>query len=94
MNHDGVGDGTEEGQPAELAVLRLLTDMGFKDWAETKVGDLARWQKRMVLFATEAVAGKDALFFDMPTVDLDAPSALALVTSLQRAAKGGRMVAT
>lgn len=92
MSDDGIDDGTTQGQPAELTVLRLLTDMGFKDWAETKVGDLAKWQKRMVLFATEAVAGKDALFFDMPTLDLDAPSALSLITAMQRAAKGGRMV--
>ena len=80
-------------QPAELNVLRLLTDMGFKDWAETKVGDLENWQRRMVLFATEAVAGKNALLFNFPTTDLDVPSALSLVTALQRAAKGGRLVA-
>ncbi len=79
--------------PAELNVLRLLTDMGFKDWAETKTGELDKWQRRMVLFATEAVAGKDVLLFDYPTTDLDVPSALALVTALQRAAKGGRLVA-
>jgi|MDTB01.3.fsa_nt_gb ABC-type multidrug transport system ATPase subunit len=78
---------------AELDVLRLLTDMGFKGLAETKVGDLEKWQRRMVLFATEAVAGKDVLLFDYPTSDLDVPSALALVTALQRAAKGGRLVA-
>lgn len=92
LDDNSIDDGMTQNQPAELAVLCLLTDMGFKDWAETKVGDLTKWQKRMVLFATEAVAGKDALFFDMPTLDLDAPSALALITALQRAAKGGRMV--
>jgi len=80
-------------QPVELSVLRLLTEMGFKDWAELHVSQLSEWQRRMLLFATEAIAGKDALFFDMPTSDLDAPSALAMVTSLQRAARGGRLVA-
>ena len=80
-------------QPVELSVLRLLTEMGFKDWAELYVSQLSEWQRRMLLFATEAIAGKDALFFDMPTSDLDAPSALAMVTSLQRAARGGRLVA-
>ena len=73
--------------------LRLLTDMGFKGWAESKIKDLSKWQRRMVLFATEAVAGKDILLFNYPTMDLDVPSALSLVTSLQRAAKGGRLVA-
>ena len=78
---------------AELNVLRLLTDMGFKEWAESKIKDLDKWQRRMVLFASEAVAGKDILLFNYPTMDLDVPSALSLVTSLQRAAKGGRLVA-
>jgi len=79
--------------PSELFVLRLLTEMGLKDIADTRVSALSTWQQRMVLFATEAVANRDAIFFDMPTGDLDAPSALALVTALQRAARGGRLVA-
>ena len=83
----------QHSQPVELSVLRLLTEMGFKDWAELRVSQLSEWQRRMLLFATEAIMGNDALFFDMPTIDLDAPSALAMVTSLQRAARGGRLVA-
>ena len=47
----------------------------------------------MLLFATEAIAGRDAIFFDSPTRDLDASSALQMVTALQRAARGGRLVA-
>ncbi len=78
--------------PVELSILRLLTEMGFKDWGEKKIKELLRWQRRMVLFATEAVVGCNALFFDMPTKDLDAPSALALITALQRAASGGRLI--
>ena len=79
-------------QPVELSVLRLLTEMGFKDWAELRVLHLSEWQRRMLLFATEAIAGKDVIFFDLPTTDLDTTSALAMVTALQRAARGGRLV--
>ena len=57
------------------------------------MGDLSVWQRRVVLFATEVIAGKDVLFFDRPTSDLDAQSALSLVTSLQRLARGNRLVA-
>jgi len=80
-------------QPAELLAVRLLTEMGLEDIAETRVGDLPAWQRRVTLFATEVIAGRDVLFFDRPTSDLDAQSALAVVTSLQRIARGNRLVA-
>ncbi len=79
-------------QPTELSVLRLLSEMGFKDWADLQLSKLAVWQRRMVLFATECIAGRDALFFDMPADDLDSSSALSIITALQRAARGGRIV--
>ena len=45
-----------------------------------------------VLFATEVIAGRDILFFDRPTSDLDAQSALSVVTALQRVSRCGRLV--
>ena len=45
-----------------------------------------------VLFATEVIAGRDVLFFDRPTSDLDAQSALSVVTALQRVSRSGRLV--
>jgi ABC-type multidrug transport system ATPase subunit len=78
--------------PSELVGLRLLTELGLEDIAEVRVGDLPTWQRRMVLFATEVIAGRDILFFDKPTSDLDAQSALAVVTALQRVARNSRLV--
>jgi ABC-type multidrug transport system ATPase subunit len=45
-----------------------------------------------VLFATEVIAGRDILFFDRPTSDLDAQSALSVVTALQRVSRSGKLV--
>jgi ABC-type multidrug transport system ATPase subunit len=79
--------------PAEMAALRLMNEMGIEELAEKRIDKLTTWQRRVVLFATEVIAGKDVLFFDQPTADLDASSALSLVTALQRVARSGRLVA-
>jgi ABC-type multidrug transport system ATPase subunit len=34
--------------PSELVALRLLTEMGMEDIAETRIADLPVWQQRMV----------------------------------------------
>lgn len=34
--------------PSELVALRLLTEMGMEDIAETRIADLPVWQRRMV----------------------------------------------
>ena len=65
-----------------------LINLGLEDVAEKSVGDLSVWQRRVVLFATEVIAGKDVLFFDRPTSDLDAQSALSLVTSPWQSSRG------
>ena len=45
-----------------------------------------------IFFATEVIAGRDILFFDRPTSDLDAQSALSVVTALQRVSRSGKLV--
>jgi ABC-type multidrug transport system ATPase subunit len=70
-----------------------MNEMGIEELAEKRIDKLTTWQRRVVLFATEVIAGKDVLFFDQPTADLDASSALSLVTALQRVARSGRLVA-
>jgi ABC-type multidrug transport system ATPase subunit len=73
---------------AELSALRLLADLGLKDIESKRTRNLPLWQRRMIFIARELIAGKDILFIDEPTADLDAPSALALITCLKRAAIG------
>ena len=41
----------------------------------------------------KVIAGRDILFVDLPTADLDAPSALSMITALKRAARADRLVA-
>lgn len=47
---------------------------------------------KQIFFATEVIAGRDILFFDRPTSDLDAQSALSVVTALQRVSRSGKLV--
>jgi len=78
---------------SELAALRLLAEMGLNEMEDLRTSELCQWQRRVILFASEVIAGRDILFVDQPTADLDAPSALAMVTALKRAARGDRLVA-
>lgn len=79
--------------PAELTALRLLTVMGLDHISECRLGNIAVWERRMVLLATEIVAGMDIVLFDQPTKDLDAMSALNCITALQRVARSGKLIA-
>jgi ABC-type multidrug transport system ATPase subunit len=77
----------------EISALRLLTAMELDHISEARISSLTAWQRRMILFATEIVAGQDLIFFDRPTLDLDATAALACVTALQRVARTGVLIA-
>jgi ABC-type multidrug transport system ATPase subunit len=77
----------------EITALRLLASMELDHISDCRVSSLSAWQRRMVVFATEIVAGQDLIFFDRPTLDLDATSALACVTALQRVARTGVLIA-
>ena len=47
----------------------------------------------VMLFQSQVIAGRAVLFLDEPTADLDAPSALALISALKRASRADRLVA-
>eukprot|EP01036_Dinobryon_divergens_P031422 gene31421-40816_t len=79
--------------PSELAALRLLAEMGLNEMEDRYASQLPIWQRRILLFASEVIAGRDILFVDLPTADLDAPSALSMITALKRASRADRLVA-
>lgn len=79
--------------PPETTALRLLTDVELKRLTDNRVKNLSTWERRFLLIATEIVADHETiLIFDQPTKDLDAASALELITALQRICRSGRMI--
>lgn len=68
---------------SELIGLRLLKEMGLKDIAERRISEISKWQKRMVVLAVEVTADYNIIFFDTPTVDLDASSSIAMIRAMQ-----------
>lgn len=73
--------------PSDLSAMRLLSEMNLEELTYIKFVNLNTWQKRLILFATEVIALRNVIFFEEPTVDLDATSALSLINSLQNCAK-------
>lgn len=43
--------------PSELSALRLLAEMGLNELEDTKTSELSTWQRRILLFATDVIAG-------------------------------------
>ena len=79
-----------------LLVDQLINELGLKDCADTKVGDinhrgLSGGEKRRLSIATQMVAKPSIMFLDEPTTGLDAYSAFLVIKTLKKLAKeGGR----
>ena len=79
----------EKTHASELTALRLLKEMGLKDIADRRVGQILTWQRRMLLLATQVAAECGIIFFDNPTKDLDASSAVAMIRAMQNLVRSG-----
>ena len=74
---------------SELTALRLLKEMGLKDIADKKIREISLWQRRMIVLATEVAAEYGVIFFDLPTSDLDASSAVSMIRAMQNIVRSG-----
>lgn len=77
----------EKTHAAELTALRLLKEIGLKDIADQRVGEISIWQRRIILLATQVAAEYGIIFFDTPTRDLDASSCVAMIRAMQNIAR-------
>jgi ABC-type multidrug transport system ATPase subunit len=66
--------------------------MFHSDISDVPLSQLQTWQLRVLSVAVDVVGACGIIFYELPTQDLDAPSALAMMTSLQRVARGDRIV--
>ena len=79
----------EKTHASELTALRLLKEMGLKDIADKKIREISLWQRRMIVLATEVAAEYGVIFFDLPTSDLDASSAVSMIRAMQNIVRSG-----
>ncbi|KAL9254375.1 ABC transporter G family member 15-like protein [Drosera capensis] len=82
---------------ASILVEDMLTDMGLRDCADTKIGNwhlrgISGGEKKRLSISIELLTQPYALFLDEPATGLDSAAAYFVVHALKQVAEGGKIV--
>ncbi|KAI1390767.1 P-loop containing nucleoside triphosphate hydrolase protein [Hypoxylon trugodes] len=75
-------------------VDEMICELGLKSCADTAIKQCSGGEKRRTSIGIQLLGSPSILLLDEPTTGLDATSALAVVSTLQRLAKSGRTIIT